>query len=134
MKPVPKKSLMKGKVRRTCNKISIVKQNTFHILRRICRSASMSGNLGFTSQYCCKNVMLFSAVCLLHALFFRVDVLPKPNPQNDTNYRKNPQTNYKNRVKLKPRGVPETLGGGLGTILAAGGAPEVSQGRPQPKK
>ena len=47
-------------------------------------------------------------------------VLPKPNPQNDTNYRKNPQTNHKNRVKLKPRVVPETLGGGLWTISVSG--------------
>ena len=33
-----------------------------------------------------------------------------------------------------PGGVPETLGGGLGTILAPRGAPEVSQGRPETKK
>ena len=30
-----------------------------------------------------------------------------------------------------PGGVPEVLGGGLGTIATPGGAPEVSQGRPE---
>ena len=40
----------------------------------------------------------------------------------------------KKHQKLMPGGVPEALGGGLGTILAARGAPEVSQGRPETKK
>ena len=40
----------------------------------------------------------------------------------------------KNRPKSTPGGVLEALGGGFGTILAPGGAPEGSQGRPEPKK
>ena len=36
--------------------------------------------------------------------------------------------------KIEVRGVPEALGGGLGTILAPRGAPGVSQGRSDPKK
>ncbi len=39
-----------------------------------------------------------------------------------------------NHQKLRFGGVPEALGGGLGTILAPRGAPGVSQGRPEPKK
>ena len=36
----------------------------------------------------------------------------------------------KKHKKLRPAGVPEALGGGLGTILT----PKVSQGRPETKK
>ena len=39
-----------------------------------------------------------------------------------------------NHEKLMPRGVPEALGGCLGTILAPRGAPEGSKGRLEPKK
>ena len=39
-----------------------------------------------------------------------------------------------NHQKLRPRGLPEAPGGGLGIILAPRGAPEVSRGRPVTKK
>ena len=46
----------------------------------------------------------------------------------------NHQQMTQNHKQIRFGGVPEALGGGLGTILAPRGAPGVSQGRPEPKK
>ena len=44
-------------------------------------------------------------------------------PQNEKIFQKRHQKLNKNHQKLRPGGVPEALGGGLGTILAPKGVP-----------
>ena len=49
--------------------------------------------------------------------------VPGMGPKTTKNIRKRHQKLSKNHQKLRPGGVPEALGGGLGTILAPKGVP-----------
>ena len=74
--------------------------------------------------------------CLLRSLFFVLCSLffvpqgsKKTNPQSNNNYQKRRPKLTENHEKVTPGGVPEALGGGLGTILV----PRVARRRKRPE-
>jgi hypothetical protein len=66
---------------------------------------------------------------VLCSLFFVPQGSKKTNPQSNNNYQKRRPKLTGNHEKVTPGGVPEALGGGLGTILV----PRVARRRKRPE-
>ena len=66
---------------------------------------------------------------VLCSLFFVPQGSKKTNPQSNNNYQKRRPKLTENHEKVTPGGVPEALGGGLGTILV----PRVARRRKRPE-
>ena len=95
----------------------------------ICPHVSMFIDIYIYISSCPAGHLRHRAYFVLCSLFFVPQGSKKTNPQSNNNYQKRRPKLTENHEKVTPGGVPEALGGGLGTILV----PRVARRRKRPE-